>query len=203
MKAFKNFVKTTVSGGILFLVPAVLVLLVLKHALQLARPVAKSITDELAVTQVGGIAVVTLVGALLLLLVAFAAGLMARTRVGHRLTGWFEESILGGMPQYRMVKSMAEGLTQIESGQGMEPVLVRSDEGWQLGYRLEALPGGWVAVFIPAAPTPMSGDVIYVPEDRVRPLSIGMPVAVKLVRRLGLGSAEALRGVDLGPSRGP
>jgi uncharacterized membrane protein len=97
-----------------------------------------------------------------------------------------------------MVKSLAEGLTQIESGSGMQPVLMRTDECWQLGYRLEDLPGGWVAVFIPSAPTPMSGNVIYVSTDRIQPLAMGMAEAMKLVKRLGIGSAGSLRGVDLG-----
>ena len=66
------------------------------------------------------------------------------------MTHWFEESILGGLPQYRMVKSLAEGLTQIESGDGMQPVLMRGDEGWMLGYQMEELPGGW-RVDIPAS----------------------------------------------------
>jgi hypothetical protein len=36
---------------------------------------------------------------------------------------------------------------------------------------------------------------------RVRPLSIGMAEAVALVKRIGIGSAAALQGVDLGPAR--
>jgi uncharacterized membrane protein len=44
----------------------------------------------------------------------------------------------------------------------------------------------------------MSGNVMYVPVDRIRPLDIGMPAAMRIVKRIGMGSAEALRGVDLG-----
>lgn len=200
MSAFKSFVKATVSGGILFLVPAVLLILVLGHALRFVKSIAGPIAEHLGFTEVGGVAIATIVGVLLLLLIAFGAGLMARTPIGRRLTTWFEESILGGMPQYRMVKSMAEGLVQIESGSEMQPVLVRGDEGWQLAYQLEELPGGWVAVFIPSAPTPMSGNVMYVSTRRVRPLDIGMAEAVKLVKRLGIGSTDALKDIALGPS---
>jgi uncharacterized membrane protein len=95
---------------------------------------------------------------------------------------------------------MAEGLTQIESGEGMQPVLVRGDEGWQLAYRLEDLPGNWVAVFLPQSPTPMSGNVLYVAAHKVRALEIGMATAMKLVKSVGIGSAAALQGVDLGPA---
>jgi len=197
----KSFIKATVAGGLLFLVPVVLVLLVLKHAMGFATAVARPIAAHFAVPDVGGVAIVTIIAALVLLLVAFGAGLVARTAAGRRVTRWFEESILGGLPQYRMVKSMAEGLAQIEGGSGMQPVLLRGDEGWMLAYQLEKLPDGWVAVFVPAAPTPMSGNVMYVSERRIRPLDIGMPQAMKLVKSIGVGSAETLRGVDLGPAR--
>jgi uncharacterized membrane protein len=197
----KNFLKTTLVGGVMFLVPVALVLVVLKHAMALAGKVAQPIAANFPQAEVAGIAVVSLVAALILLLIAFGAGLLARTSSGRRVTQWFEESILGGMPQYRMVKSMAEGLTQVESGAGMQPVIVRTDDGWQLAYRLEELAGGWTALFVPQAPTPMSGNVMYVPTHRVQALSIGMPAAMKLVKSIGVGSADVLRGVDLGPAQ--
>jgi uncharacterized membrane protein len=201
MSAMKSFVKATITGGLLFLVPVVLLLVVLKHAMQLAAQIAKPIAAHFSVPEVGGVAVVTLIAAAVLLVIAFGAGLLARTTTGRRITSWFEESILGGLPQYRMVKSMAEGLAQVEDGRGMQPVLLRGDEGWMLAYQLERLPDGWVAVFVPAAPTPMSGNVMYVSERRIRPLDISMPEAMKLVKSIGVGSADALRGVDFGSAR--
>ena len=198
MSAFKQFVKNTVVGGMMFLVPVALIVVVLRHAMGFAMKAAAPIAAAFPRTEIVGIGVVTLVAALILLLIAFLAGLLSRTDPGRRLTHWFEESILGGLPQYRMIKSMAEGLAQIEGGSGMRPVLVRGDEGWQLAYHLEDLPGDWVAVFLPQSPTPMSGNVLYVAAHKVRPLEIGMPAAMKLVKSVGVGSAEVLRGVDLG-----
>jgi len=201
MKALTSFLKTTLIGGLLFLIPLGVILVVLKHVMQIAAKVAAPVAAHFPVSHFAGITAVTLVAALVLLLIAFLAGLMARTQLGRRLSAWFEESILGGLPQYRMAKSMAEGLAHIESGTGMHPVLVRVDDGWQLAYRLEELDGGWVAVFMPQSPTPMSGNFLYVAAHRIRPLSISMAAAMKLVKSVGVGSQEALRGVDLGDSR--
>jgi uncharacterized membrane protein len=194
----KSFLKSTLVGGVMFLVPVVLVVIVLKHALQLAGQVAQPLAEALPIRQVGGVAVATIIAVVALLLIAFLAGLLSRTDPGRRVTHWFEESILGGMPQYRMVKSLAEGLTQIESGEGMQPVLMRGDEGWMLGYQIEEMPNGWRVVFLPASPTPMSGNVMYVEASRVRPLDLTMHEAMVLVKRLGIGSTAALNGVQLG-----
>jgi len=86
--------------------------------------------------------------------------------------------------------------SHVESAHGASPVLVSIEGGWQIGYLLEPLANGWVTVFLPQAPTPMSGNVMYLPADRVRPLGISMVQAVAIVKSLGVGSAKALRGTD-------
>ena len=43
----------------------------------------------------------------------------------------------------------------------------------------------------------MSGNVLYLPADRVRPLGITMVQAMAIVKHIGVGSAKALRGADL------
>jgi uncharacterized membrane protein len=197
VQSIKTFLKATLVGGLMFLVPVVLVLIVAGKGMQFAGKIAAPMAKALPVSHVGGVAVATLIAAAILLVVALLAGLAARTEPGRRLTHWFEESLLGGLPQYRMVKSLAEGLTQIESGTGMQPVLMRGDEGWMLGYQVEVLPNDWRVVFLPASPTPMSGNVLYVEGSRVQPLEITMREAMVLVKRLGIGSAHSLRGVAL------
>jgi hypothetical protein len=43
----------------------------------------------------------------------------------------------------------------------------------------------------------MSGNVMYLPAERVKRLDISMVQAMAIVKRIGVGSAEALRGIDL------
>jgi uncharacterized membrane protein len=140
---------------------------------------------------------VTVLSALVLVIVSFGAGITARTYSGKYLTRWFENSLLGRLPQYQMLKSMAEGLTQLENASGIKPALISIEGGWQMGYLLEPLENGWLSVFLPQAPTPMSGNVMYLPADRVRPLDITMVEAMAIIKRIGVGSGQALRGADL------
>ena len=194
------FLKTTIVGGVLFLLPLAIVLMLLGYALRLASMVAQPITERLQLqdwSEVAGIGLVTVVSALLLVFVSFGAGIAARTFVGRRLTGWFENSLLGRLPQYQMMKSMAEGLAQFENASGIKPALISIEGGWQIGYLLEPLENGWLSVFLPQAPTPMSGNVMYFPADRVRPLDITMVEAMTIIKRIGVGSGQALHGADL------
>lgn len=191
------FAKATIAGGLLFLLPVVLVALVLGHAMKLVANVAKPVSDLLPVESVLGVGGENVLAILILLLVSLAAGLVARTQAGRRVMRWSENSLLGGLPQYQLVKSVAEGLAQVESVEGVRPALVSVDGGWQIGYLLEPLPNGWVTVFVPQSPTPMSGNVIYLPTERVRPLDISMAQAMTIVKRLGVGSAAALEQMNL------
>lgn len=197
MHTLKDFFKNTVVGGVMFLVPVVLVLVVLGHALRMAGKVARPIAEHMHLEHLLGQSAVTVVAALALVLVSLLAGIIARTGPGRRVTHWFEESFLGGLPQYQLVKSMAEGLAKVEGAQGLQPVLVSIEEGWQIGYLLERLESEWVAVFLPQSPTPMSGNVMYLPAERIRALDMTMVQAMSIVKRMGIGSSEALQGVDL------
>jgi len=191
-----RMVQTTIFGGLLFLLPLVLVAILLGHAIRLAGKVSKPLTDTLQVDAVIGSGGEEALAILMLVGISILAGLFARTKAARTMMRWAETSFLGGLPQYQMVKSMAEGLAQVEGADGARPALINIEEAWQLGYVLETLGNGWVAVFLPQAPTPLSGNAMYLPEERVRPLTITMAHAMTLVKRMGLGSTEALRDAD-------
>ncbi|BCP55463.1 hypothetical protein K32_40800 [Kaistia sp. 32K] len=196
-----GFLKATLLGGLLFLLPVALLSIAFRHAMTLGQKLAEPISKLVPETVIPrGFGLIPLLTILILALFCLAAGLFARTRTGRQLRDWLETSLFGGLPQYRLMKSMAEGLAHVEGSEGMTPVLVKVEEGWQIGYRLEPLEGGWLAVFLPQAPTPMSGNILYMPAECVRPLDLTMVQALQIVKNMGVGSAPALRGIDLGPA---
>ena len=102
-------------------------------------------------------------------LVVYAEGLVARTKLGGRITGWLEGSLLANIPYYQMIKSMAVGFTQIKNAGGLKPALVSIEDGWQLGYLLENRRLG-PAMFPTAGSNSDVRVSMYLPTDRVRPL---------------------------------
>lgn len=195
--SLSELLKATVMGGLLFLLPLILVVILVTHAMQLAGKVAHPVSEVLTLDKVIGPTGEQILAVLMLVFISIAAGLVARTATGRTIMRWSEHSFLGGLPQYRLMKSVAEGLAQIEDAEDVKPVLVSIEEGWQIGYLLEPLENGWVAVFLPQAPTPMSGNVMYLPAERVRPLAITMAEAMSIIKRMGVGSAKALHNTNL------
>lgn len=82
MKGLVDFFKTTIIGGLLFLVPALILIVVIKHAIELTAKVLVPIEKFLPLKSLGGVAVAHLLAILIILAVCFAAGMAARTRLG-------------------------------------------------------------------------------------------------------------------------
>ena len=192
MHPMKSFLKATVVGGVLFLIPLALLGLVLVRALSLTRKVTDPLVARFPQHEAAGLAV----GVAAMVVVSLLAGLVAQTSAGKQVSQWIEGKLLGGLPQYRMVKSMAEGLLTIEHAENVEVVLARIEEAWQLAFVFERLANGWLAVLLPQAPTPLSGTVMYLPAERTRHVDLSTIQAMQLVKRLGVGSAQALASVD-------
>ena len=192
-----QFIKATVVGGLLFLIPVVLVLMLLERALGFALKFSKPVSAYLNVDGGTGVLVSTTLAITLLVLISFGAGMLSRTSIGKQVTAWFETSLLGNLPQYKMAKNMTDGMAELESdNNNMKPIMINQDDSWQLGYWIEDMPDGWVAVFLPQSPTPMSGNVLYVRKESTKPLDIPMRKAMSLVKRAGGGSKEVLQGFD-------
>ena len=82
---FVEFLKATLAGGVLFLLPVVLVLIVLHRAMSYALGAAKPISHLLPVERVIGAYGENALAIFMLILVSLLAGLVARTREHHAL----------------------------------------------------------------------------------------------------------------------
>jgi uncharacterized membrane protein len=192
-----NVLKATTVGGLLFLLPLILIGWLLSHGMRLASKAVHPFSEFLQLDAVIGPTGETVLAVLLLALISLGAGLFAKTRTGIAIRTWFDNSFLSEIPQYRLIRSLAEGARQVEATGGITPVLANIEGGWQIAYQLETFENGWVAVFLPQAPTPMSGNIMYLPKERVRQLEITMKQAVTIIKRIGIGSTQALRSTNL------
>lgn len=195
MSVIWRFVKATVVGGFLFLVPVILLLMVLGKGFQVAKkvvgPAVKHLPDS-----VGGVAVLSIAAAVFLLLLALVVGLFAQTSTGRRVKDWLESTILGKIPAYSIIRGMlapSGALTETSM-----PALAWVEESWVYALVMEIHDDGARTVFIPGAPNPLSGSLYFLPENRVRPLDIPLATFLKGIRSLGVGSKDVLKG-RLGP----
>ncbi len=202
MKPVVEFVKTTLLGGVLFLIPLVLTIVILREAVQLAgkalRPIEKLIPDGTFL----GIAAEHIVAATALLMLCLAAGLMARTPAGQQLNDRIERMVLRKMPGFTLVKSVAGGVAGVPKNSDVGVVLARIDEVWMLAFVIERHASGLLTVFVPSAPTPTAGSLYFMTEDQLRPLDVPVSQAIQCIMQLGVGSRQLLERLQL-PSQSP
>ena len=189
MKALLGFVKTTLVGGFLFLVPVALTLVILHKAVGAVGKVVQPIASEIPVQAIAGIHMRQILAAIVLIAIGFLAGLFARTGFGRRLSNQLEQVILRKMPGYTLLKSATGGSGDSQS---LQVAFARFDDNTVLGFIVEPASNGIVTVFVPSAPTPAAGTIFYLPEDRVRKVDVTVQEASKMIMQLGVGSREIL-----------
>jgi uncharacterized membrane protein len=187
-----EFVRTTVIGGALFLLPIFVVFFVLGKVLGLMGNLTEPLVTALGVTSVGGIAVSNLITVFGLVLAAFLVGLFARTQAGQSVLSWVREGVSAIIPQFSLIQDVARNVGSDDDVAEMPIVLVPTDAGWALGLLLEA-EGDWHAVFLPGAPEMSSGSVAYAHSEQIHRTDLTLKQLWVLLRGRGKGSAEIYR----------
>lgn len=194
-----KIVRTTVLGGVAFLIPVMVVGFVLGQAVSVVRGLLTPVIALLPTTWLDHALLTTGAAILVLIGVCFAAGLIARTDAAQALVQRLETRILSRIPFYTVLKTRAEALLQAEQVGSLKPVVVRLDDAWQLAFEVERIDEEYVAVFTPGSPDPWAGALLVVSKDRVSELDLSIPIVERLCHRLGQGSGEALAPHFRGP----
>ncbi|WP_291297838.1 DUF502 domain-containing protein [Elioraea sp.] len=182
----------TIIGGIVFLIPVVLTVVLVEKALAIAIRLVGPVAQAMPLPGISAAFAATAGSVAALVVLCFAAGLVARSRSARRLTTTLEERVLARFPAYGLIKSTAEGVVGREREGQFTPALLRYDDAFQVGFVVERLAGGFATVYLPGAPTAMSGSVAVMEESRIVPLSLTVPQTLALLRTLGAGAGEAL-----------
>jgi uncharacterized membrane protein len=180
-------IRTTLAGGVLFLLPIIFIIFLLGKGMQFAQQLLHPLIVALGIRSIGGVAANTVVAAAALTLIAFLAGLLARTRLGQSTFSHVERSLLAVFPQWRMARSFIESF-ETERQSEIDVVLVPTDAGWCLGLAFEKPVGDWWSIFVPGSPQPTSGSVVYAHSDQVHHTGLTLAQAIALLRRCGAGS---------------
>lgn len=194
MRLIPRFVKATIVGGLLFVIPLILMGLVLRRGLDIVAKIVDPLAARFPDHRILGIALTTILSAVVIVISSFVLGLVAQTAMGRRVREWLEWTILGKVPGYAMIKGVLQGSTGLEGESAIPVVLARLEDAWQLAFLVERHADGQCAVYVPGAPSPASGSVYFLPADRVRPTDIPMAKALLMIRHFGGGSEALLRG---------
>ena len=191
-----QFLKTTLLGGVLILLPAwVATLLLLKALSQLGTlvdPVSQQLPKEVNHPRIMAL--------LLLILVCFLIGLLLRTLIGRQIAQSVEAKVLRKLPGYSTLSSVAKQLGESHENRGFKPALVDMENALAPCFIVEVHADTRVTVFVPSSPTPAAGIILIIDAARVHPVDVSVAKMFACVSKWGAGSNELLAASHIPPA---
>lgn len=189
MKSFFTFFKTTVLGGLLVIIPLLLVYFVLAEAVDLLIAVTQPIAKMLPGDWINTEREARILAFLIILGSCFAAGMVTKTRVGAGSGRWLEKRILQKVPGYKVFKTLTGQFVGSEEANQFAPAVLRfGDEDLVLVYIIEEHDNGYFTVLIPGSPVGTAGGLRYVPAARVKRLKAPLGQVFNCITQFGIGS---------------
>lgn len=198
-----SFLRATAIGGIFFLLPLVVLLFFVGQFAQVIFAVAVQVQpyaqQYLGIEHATGYAIIIGIAILLIVLACFVAGILASRSVARQFTGWVEKYLLMMFPRYAIFREQLSGNIGGDIAKNrLCPVKVRMEGYWRLAFEVERhpeetnTPETLVTLYLPGAPDPWSGTVIYTSADRVEPVAAPFPDVLGAFEKLGTDTQKIL-----------
>ncbi|MCO8122815.1 hypothetical protein NHH03_13790 [Stieleria sp. TO1_6] len=199
-----GFLKSIAIGGIVFLLPLIVLGIVLAQVGSVVFTVVTALNEYLGINTAHGYAVVLAAAVAMLILLCFAAGVAAQMTVGKKISGTLEKHLTMIFPRYSIYKDqVAGGIGGDLARDRMKPVLVDVTGITRLALEIERSKDGKLTLYFPGAPDPWSGTIGFVDADRVQAVNIDLGEFMATFERLGRDSqtllAKTLPGVKALP----
>ena len=189
MNKLTAFLKTAAGGGLMVLLPVLLLCLLLAEMLQLVVALATPIAGLLQEGGLEKVANPVLVALVLLAGTSFAIGMAMKSKAGRRFGQWIENATLKRLPVYAALKRLIRGFAGTEAGETFMPALLEIDAGIQeIVYVVEESEDGLAAVLVPHAPTAFSGPVKIVDRKRLTLLDTNIGDLSRSLSHWGVGT---------------
>lgn len=185
-----DFFNTALLGAVVFLIPLTVVVVLADKLIQFADGITHRITQALSLDTAIGTVILILFALLVIVGICFLGGLIAQGPLFKKIRNGSASALSAVIPGFSFIKSFGDSLQSSEEcAENFIPVVVQFDEYSQIAFEIEREAGGGkVALYLPGAPSPWSGAVVYVTPDRVRHLSMSVREALTNIRMLGGGS---------------
>jgi uncharacterized membrane protein len=186
MKYAREFITSTIVGGLFIVVPVYLAALLLlkgmKSVASLVRPLAVLVPDWIPAER--------LFSLVLVLALCFLVGLVVRTQAGQALRERMEKVFFDRLPGYSLLRSLTQRMAGDSDEHAWQPALVEIEDALVPAFIIEELNDGRLTVFVPSVPTPLAGAVYILRRERVHILDVPFTQAIRSVSRWGSGSKD-------------
>ncbi len=191
MKTPNSFLRTTIAGGILFMIPLVLLIAVINKAHELLLIFSAPLADMLP-SIIFGLDGSNLLAIFLLVVICFISGMLFRLSRVKKGVNKLEENVLSYLPGYVLLKSIAADALGERVGHDLDPVFIKDGDHYNFAFLVEES-DFFCTVFIPDAPRHDAGEVRIVPTDSIKKIDASITQTTKSLSNYGKGALHWLK----------
>jgi len=196
MDKLKGFLKTSLLGGVVVILPVAILVSVLLWVFRLVTSIIEPLTRLLIKdSQLNEYAAAAIV-VVLIVTACFFVGVLVRTRLGGFLYRQIEHRVLRLAPGYSLIK---DTVLQIFGNRKDSPfssvalVQLFGNENLATAFITDQHGDGSFTVFVPTGPNPTSGLIYHLPGRYVHPVNVPVQDAMRTIISCGAGSAKLLQ----------
>jgi uncharacterized membrane protein len=187
-----RYILTALLAGLVIVAPIYLSVLLLLKAAQavggLVQPIATLLPEWFPAEQ--------FLSLILVLTICFLIGASVRTARGRAVRERIEKSLFERIPGYALFRSLTQQLAGSRDEHVWKPALAEIEEALVPAFIIEEFDDGRFTVFVPSAPTPLSGSIYILTPERVHPVDIPFTHALRALSRWGSGSKELVDAME-------
>lgn len=186
MSAFKNTYRTLIMGGLLFLLPLVIIIILLIKAIHIFRPIVHSLVSVLGIETIFGKATISVLSIVFLILLCFISGALIHAGLLKKWNSNFEETLYLLFPPLQRLKFRFFSEDE-DSENTWRSILWKREECFYIAFITYRSEDGYLSIFIPNAPEISNGEVMIVHESKCKYKFIPRKEAMKVLLKFGKG----------------
>jgi hypothetical protein len=189
MKSILSFLRTTLTGGVLFFLPLVFIMIALKHGAETIGAIVGPLATRLGIENIAGKATVTILVVLVIVFICFIGGLLARSRHLKKMNDSVDSLLMAFIPGYDKFKAQAK--SKLGGKDEKIPLLLFTQNSWMPALKIETA-GDWATYFFPEDAGLNAGFVRTLPSAMVQENLISKEQLVDILTQQGKGLVGVL-----------
>ena len=190
----KNFVKTSLLGGVAVVLPITILVLIFKwlfnFSIRIIHPLTQLLMAKSKFQEFAAEAIVLGI----ILSACFFVGAVVKTKIGQFIHGQFDNGLSKFVPGYSIIKATVVQFFDRKKYPFSAVALVQAFENDTLmtGFVIDKHPDDIYTVFVPCGPNPTTGYIFHLRKQYVHPVAVPVEDALRSVISCGVGSKRLI-----------
>ena len=186
MSILKKSTKSLIIGGLFFSVPFVIGIVFWNNFYTTIKPIAKTISESVKLSQFLGPYAILFVCIVLLLIFCYIGGILIKKGILKKWSAKFEKKLFIFFPTLQIIKFRAIGEDSSIINEFWQGIVFKEDNHYKVGFITEKT-NTFITIYIPDAPKLDTGEIRYIETQHFDHHHISMKQAMSAIYNFGEG----------------